>query len=73
MGIIPQAFCSLLKVKLGRMVGKKILDHNLVSLQFWASWPNKLKQKGHYDASKGKKRLLAQMATNDEEEEDEVP
>ena len=64
MGIIPQRFCSLLKLKIGRLVGKKILDHNLVSHQFWVTWPNKLKQKGHYDAAKGRKRRL-QIADND--------
>ena len=47
--LIPVEFASLLRCKLGSLVGKDILEHALVSLDFWLNMPKKIQQMAHYD------------------------
>ena len=46
----------MLKLKLGRLVGKKVLDHSLVSLEFWTGFQKKLNQIVTYDEKKRKEK-----------------
>ena len=59
---VPEKFTSLLRFKLGRLVGKGVLDHSLVCLDFWVQLPNRLRQIGFYDERKRQKKLRDSLA-----------
>ena len=55
--VIPREFTNLLRFKLGTLVGKKVLPHALVGLEFWSNLPKKVQQMAQYDVRLERKRI----------------
>ena len=53
--LIPQSFCNLLKMTVGKMVTDNILDPSLNSNDFWRAFSKKFKSAQSYDRTKKRK------------------